>query len=81
MVRRRAELAAARRQGVRSPDQLAEQAARHPNATRRFVAAAARFPVRKPGTAPPALAAGVSPAAPAPSPAPPGRAVKRGVKL
>lgn len=52
MVRRRAEVAAAARKGVRSPDQLAEQAALHPEATRRLVEAAAGFPVRKPATAP-----------------------------
>lgn len=72
MVRRRAELAAAERKGVRSPEQLAEFAALYPEAARRLVAAAAAAPL--PVALRPAPATTPEPSSPAAKP-------KRTVKL
>jgi len=74
MVRRRAELAAAERKGVRSPEQLAEFAALYPEAARRLVAAAAAAPL--PVALRPAPAPGTTP-----EPSSPAAKPKRTVKL
>lgn len=74
MVRRRADLAAAARKGVRSPEQLAEFAALHPEATRRLVAAAAAAPL--PVALRPAPAPATTPGSSSPTAKP-----KRTVKL